>query len=294
MCIVLKKGSGSKLVDYRVLCKLIRPYQWLKNLMLFFPPFLAGEILNITTLSQITSPFVAFSLAASATYVFNDIIDRHVDQLHPKKCQRPLPSGTITVSAAWWVTGVLIVIAFTVGLLWAQSVVVWLLAYVVLSLLYTLFLKKALLLDLFTIAVFFLIRLHAGGAAFEVNISTWLFLSVFLLALFLSAGKRLSELEMLGEDAASHRGSLAKYSSQFLNAILGITASTVLVTYTMYCITYDVLVYSVPLCCYGLLHYIYRVQHGQDGDPTASLLRDRHLLIVGVSWVLMVGFDIYA
>ncbi|MEA3464742.1 MAG: decaprenyl-phosphate phosphoribosyltransferase [Thermodesulfobacteriota bacterium] len=274
--------------------KLIRPHQWLKNLMLFFPPFLAGEIISIAQLSKVISPFIAFSLAASATYVFNDIIDRHADLLHPQKCQRPLPAGVVSITAAWWVAGVLIVVAFIVGLLWTQPAVVWLLAYVVLSLLYTLFLKNVLLVDLFTIAAFFIIRLQAGGAAFGVNISTWLFLSVFLLALFLSSGKRLGELNMLGEDAASHRGSLTEYSPQFLNAILCITASTVLVTYTMYCITHTVLVYSVPLCTYGLLRYIYRVQHGQNGDPTASLLCDRHLLIVGVSWVLMVGFDIYA
>jgi len=273
--------------------KLVRPHQWLKNLMLLFPPFLAGKILSISILAQIIFPFIAFSLAASSTYVFNDIIDRHADKLHPKKCYRPLPAGTVTVAKAFCLALLLTVASLLVGLLWAPAVVGWLLAYVVLSLVYTLMLKNILLLDLLTISAFFLIRLEAGGAACNVNISLWLFLSVLLLALFLGAGKRLGELQMLGAAAARHRNSLAGYSPQLLNNLLYATSATVLLTYSMYCYTHGRLLYTIPLCAYGLFRYIQRVQHGEDGDPTASLLKDTRLMIVGVCWVIMVGIGIY-
>ena len=273
--------------------KLIRPHQWLKNLMLFFPPFLAGEILNISLSLSIFS-FVAFSLTASATYVFNDVIDRHADLLHPKKCRRPLPAGKVSVIHAQYLASILIVVAFLVAWLGAPAIILWLFAYVVMSLLYTLVLKNILFLDLFAIAVFFIIRLQAGGATFEINISTWLFLSVFLLALFLSAGKRLGEIKVLGKTAADHRGTLSHYSPQLLDLILYITAGVVLLTYTMYSLQHTTLLLTVPLCCYGLLRYIWRVQKGQDGDPTASLIHDRHLLFVSLGWALIIGFGVYA
>ncbi|SEA64855.1 4-hydroxybenzoate polyprenyltransferase [Desulfuromusa kysingii] len=280
-------------MDYHAYLKLLRPHQWLKNLMLLFPPFLAGKIFSVAIWQQILFSFVAFSLAASATYVFNDIIDRHADKLHPKKCLRPLPAGTITVAQAYSLALFLTVIAISLGLIWAQSVLVWLLAYILLSLLYTLVLKNILLLDLLTIAAFFLLRLQAGGAASHVNVSVWLFLSVLLLAFYLSAGKRLGEIKMLGANAHHHRSSLAAYTPRFLSLVLYVTSVTVLLTYSIYCYTHDSLFYTIPLCAYGLFRYIYRVQHGGDGDPTAALLKDPRLLIVGLCWVLMVGVDIY-
>ncbi|MDY0189271.1 MAG: decaprenyl-phosphate phosphoribosyltransferase [Desulfuromonas sp.] len=280
-------------MNFHPYLKLLRPHQWLKNLMLLFPPFLAGKIFSVAIWQQILFSFVAFSLAASATYVFNDIIDRHADKLHPKKCLRPLPAGKITVAQAYSLALFLVFIALSLAIICAQSVLVWLLAYILLSLIYTLVLKNILLLDLLTIAAFFLLRLQAGGAASNVNISVWLFLSVFLLAFFLSAGKRLGELKMLGANAQHHRNSLASYSPQFLGGVLYLTSATVLLTYSIYCYTHDSLFYTIPLCAYGLFRYIQRVQHGGDGDPTAALLKDHRLLIVGLCWVLMVGIGIY-
>jgi 4-hydroxybenzoate polyprenyltransferase len=149
--------------------------------------------------------------------------------------------------------------------------------------------------DIFCISAGFLLRLQAGGAAFNVVISEWLFLSVFLLSVFLSTGKRLAEKQRLGVAACHHRKALLAYPEGFLEGVLNMTGGAVLVTYTMYVISRHsaLLVYTVPLCCFGLLRYILRVKTGKGGDPTESLTKDVPLLLVGMAWVVMVGWGIY-
>lgn len=272
--------------------KILRPHQWLKNLMLFFPPLLAGKFL-LFSVSQCVYPFVVFSLASSATYVFNDIIDYRADLLHPKKCYRPLPAGIISITWAILIVATLITLSLTTSVLVVPEVTGWVVAYLALSLTYTLLLKHLFLIDLITIASFFLIRLMAGGAVFNIHVSNWLFMSVFLLALLLSAGKRLSELMVLTARAGEHRRVLRAYSPALLRAVLYVTAFAVLSTYAMYCAHHLNLFYSLPLCCYGLFRYIDRVKHGYDGDPTAALIKDPHLVIVGLGWLVLVVFGLY-
>ena len=141
-----------------------------------------------------------------------------------------------------------------------------------------------------------MLRLEAGGVAFTIDISEWLFLSVFLLALFLSTGKRLSEKIRLGTAAVKHRKTLNEYPEGFLEGVMYMTGAAVLVTYTMYVISRHsgMLLYTVPLCSFGLLRYILRIKSGMGGDPTESLLKDAPLLIVGALWTVMVGWGIYA
>jgi 4-hydroxybenzoate polyprenyltransferase len=167
--------------------------------------------------------------------------------------------------------------------------------YLSISVLYTFLLKNYPLIDLFCISSGFILRLLAGGEAFGVAISEWLFLTVFLLALFLSTGKRYSEKKSLGDGAGLHRRALVSYPDGFLDGLLFMAGSTVLVTYTMYVISRHstLLLYSVPLCFFGLLRYILRVLSGKGGDPTESLIRDLPLLLVGICWVVMVGWGIY-
>ncbi|MDD2337050.1 MAG: decaprenyl-phosphate phosphoribosyltransferase, partial [Geobacteraceae bacterium] len=129
--------------------------------------------------------------------------------------------------------------------------------------------------------------------AFGVEISAWRFLSVFLRAIFLSTGKRLYEKNALGESAGHHRKSLESYPPGFLDGTMYMTGGAVLVTYTLYVIEHHVLIYTVPLCCFGLLRYIMRVKSGLGGDPTESLIRDVPLFVVGLLWTLMVGWGIY-
>jgi 4-hydroxybenzoate polyprenyltransferase len=167
------------------------------------------------------------------------------------------------------------------------------LAYLAVTTCYSLKLKDLPVVDIFCIASGFLLRLQAGGEAFRIAISAWLFLSVFLLAVFLATGKRLGEKVSLGEGAGGHRKSLVSYPEGFLPGTMYMTGAAVLVTYTQYVIVRHAMVYTVPLCCFGLLRFIMRVQCGQGGDPTESLLKDVPLFIVGLSWAIMIGWSLY-
>ena len=273
---------------------LMRPHQWLKNLMLLFPPFLGGAILRVANTGSFLVPIASFSFVSSACYILNDIIDAQSDAGHPRKKSRPIASGAINARMATAVAGMLALGGIFLGRLVSQNFLFLLLLYGLISAIYSLKFKQYPIIDIFCIAAGFVIRLLAGGEVFGIVISDWLFLSVFLLAVFLSTGKRLSEKSMLGEDAGSHRQTLLSYPPGFLDGIMYMTGGAVLVTYTMFVITRHSLVYTVPLCFFGLLRYIFRVKSGLGGDPTDSLLRDAPLFGVGFMWAIMVGWVIYA
>lgn len=275
--------------------KLLRVRQWLKNLMLFFPPFLGGTFFPASSATLALLPFFAFCMASSATYILNDLFDRENDRHHPEKRSRPVASGDVSLPSALLIVAVLLVCSLVIARNISSMFLLMLAAYFVVSLAYSAKLKDIVLVDIFCISAGFLLRLQAGGAAFDVAISEWLFLSVFLLSVFLSTGKRLAEKQHLGDVAHHHRKALKAYPKGFLEGAMYMTGGSVLVTYTMYVTRHSsLLLYSVPLCCFGLLRYILRVQSGKGGDPTESLTRDVPLLIVGAAWVSLVGWGIYA
>ena len=273
--------------------KLLRPHQWLKNLMLFFPPFLGGALLQPGYLRHGISAFAAFSLASSAAYIFNDLRDLERDRLHPAKCRRPLASGEV---------GRLPAVILMVGLLLGTVLLGWRISpfflqivglYLCFSGLYSWVLKDWPIVDVFCISLGFVLRLYAGGEAFAVYVSDWLFLTVFLLALFLSFGKRLSEKTSLGEDASGHRQVLAGYPEGFLENAMFLCAGAVIVTYSIYSLNHRYMIYTVPLCMFGLLRYLFRIKSGASGDPTDALLKDLPLLVVGILWVATVFWSVY-
>jgi 4-hydroxybenzoate polyprenyltransferase len=239
-------------------------------------------------------PLVSFCLASSSTYILNDVLDRHRDAHHPRKKHRPVSSGAVPVSAAAVLAAACLAGALLLAFSVSLTFLCILLAYLAITTCYSLKLKELPVVDLFCIASGFLLRLEAGGEAFRIEISHWLFLSVFLLAVFLATGKRLGEKQSLGEAAGGHRKSLLSYPDGFLQGAMYMTGAAVLVTYTQYVIARHTLVYTVPLCCFGLMRFILRVQAGQGGDPTESLLKDAPLFVVGVLWAAMVGWGVYA
>lgn len=277
------------------LLTLLRPVQWLKNLMLFFPPFLGGQWLSGVSFFQALLPFAAFCAASSSSYILNDLLDKENDRYHPDKRNRPIASGRVAPLSAITLGIGLLISAIAMAWYLSASFLLYLTAYLLLSIAYSLKLKSIVLVDIFCISAGFLLRLQAGGAAFAVPISEWLFLSVFLLSVFLSTGKRLSEKQRLGDSAKNHRKALVAYPQGFLEGALYMTGAVALVTYTMYVISRHspILLYTVPLSCFGLLRYILRVQSGKNGDPTESLTQDITLLLVGLLWVILVGWGIY-
>lgn len=273
--------------------RLIRPWQWIKNLMLFFPPFLSGALFKPGLALEGVGPFTAFCLASSATYIVNDLMDCEADSLHPRKKNRPLPAGIISPLTARILAALLFAGAVILSLQTSSTFVLLLLGYLCVTLGYSLFLKHWPIFDLFCISTGFVLRLYAGGEAFGVVISEWLFLTVFLLAMFLSLGKRASEQRSLGQRAGEHRKTLAEYPEGFLEGAMFLSGAVVLVTYAMYAINTPFLVFSVPICMFGLLRYLLRVRQGGSGDPSEALIRDVPLLVISLLWVLVVGWSVY-
>jgi 4-hydroxybenzoate polyprenyltransferase len=273
---------------------LLRVHQWLKNLMLLFPPFLGGTLMHMLSLFQFLVPLVSFSFAASALYIVNDLFDLSLDRSHPEKCRRPLSAGTIKVSVAVILAVALFFCALLTGVFVSKKFIIILLVYIVISFCYSAYLKNVPILELFCIVSGFLLRLQAGGDAYNTSITNWLFLSVFLLALFLVCGKRLAETLNLGAVPPSQtRPVLSYYPSGFLEGGLYMSGAAALVTYTLYVISHEGNILLIPLCCFGLLSYVLRIFSGKGGDPTRALLKDPALLIVGILWVVMVGIDTF-
>jgi 4-hydroxybenzoate polyprenyltransferase len=273
--------------------RLLRPVQWLKNLMLLFPPFLAGAIAVPGMAQRAVLPLASFCLASSATYVLNDLLDADSDAVHPRKMHRPIPSGRIRKGGALALMLLCAVAAFVLALSLSPVFSLLLTAYLAISASYSFKLKQIPLIDIFCIATGFVLRLEAGGIAFNIPITQWLFLSVFLLALFLSTGKRLFEREKFAKVEDERRRALFEYPPGFLDGTLWMCGAAVLVTYSVYVMAKPYLMYTVPLCAFGLLRYVFVVKSHRCGDPTAALLSDFPLLAVGGIWVVMVGLTLY-
>lgn len=260
------------------------------------PPFFGGVLYTGPDMAFIMFfAFVAFSLASSAGYVVNDIVDRESDRLHPKKRLRPIASGKVGVTEAVIIAlaafAVSAVISFQLGT-WFLLIII---AYLALSLLYSFYLQRFALVDCFVIATGFVLRIEAGGIASGTSVSSWLLLTTFLLSLLLALGKRRFELAAAGGDPAALRESLSGYRLNFLDQAITIFATTTLVTYAIYAIETgsQIFLVTVPLACYGVLRYMYLVQGSISGDPTESLLRDTQLLLCVLIWLILTTFILY-
>ena len=240
--------------------RLLRPKQWVKTAFVVAPIFFAQQFTDMLAWQQIISVSLAFLCAAIAVYILNDIYDRHEDRRHPTKSLRPIASSEVSVAVA---LGVALIIALASGFLLASlpvacvQVVVF---YVASNILYTLLLKKQALLDVFFIAICFVLRVLAGCYALSVTVSPWIILTTFMLALFLGFGKRYHELGV--EGYVDYKQNLQHYSRDLLDKLIVISSSASLVSYALYTVEMtrqgkgDHLVYTVIFVAFGLFRYL--------------------------------------
>lgn len=275
------------------LWKLIRPSQWIKNSFVFTGILFANAWGNIPLLISVAMATIAFCFMSSAVYVFNDVLDREKDLAHPKKKSRPVASGAVSVQAALILS---IILAILGGLLaWIVSLKVFLiiLGYFILNVAYSIRLKDVVILDVFCIATGFMFRILAGTAGVGIPPSKWLILCGLMITLFLGFAKRRAEIIALAQKKEEHRSVLLLYGPLLLDEMIGITASCVIVTYSLYTMSPETirihhtenLVYTVPLVMYGLFRYIFLLHHRQQGgDPSRDLLKDRHMVGIVIGW----------
>lgn len=274
-----------------------RVYHWVKNLVIFAALVFAQKYTDPGSVLLALRGFLAFCLASSSIYFFNDIADRKQDQLHPAKRNRPISSGKISPGFAWAMAIVLFAMAFVLSVSISHSFMYYFFFYIILNIAYSLGLKNLVIIDVMVLATGFVIRAVAGAVAIEVPISSWLLVCTILLALFLGFAKRRHELIFLGEDAARHRQALAHYSPKFIDQMISVVTSSTVVAYTFYTLSPEIkekfgtdsLVLTVPFVLYGIFRYLYLVhQKDEGGNPTLLMVTDIPLLVCVALWIVSV------
>ncbi len=273
--------------------KLLRPYQWTKNLFVFTGILFSHRWGEAALWYQVVLAAAAFSLVSSGIYALNDIADREQDRIHPRKCRRPVASGVISVPMAW-TTGLGVLAIGLVLAAWVSPMAFGLIAlYAVLNGAYSVSLKHVVVLDIFIIAAGFMLRILVGTSGLAIEPSRWLLLCGFMVTLFLGAAKRRAELMDAVAGGGEHRRVLEHYTPALLDLILGVTATASILTYGLYTMSADTialqgtadLIYTLPLVIYGLFRYLYLLYaSGSGGDPSIDLIRDPHLLVTLLLW----------
>lgn len=282
--------------------KSLRPQQWLKNFFIFAPLIFSENISDTPLLSKTILAFFIFCVLSGSLYIFNDLKDMEEDKLHPMKSKRPLASGRLKKSQAFFSFFILIALGFILAASLNRSFFIMAMIYFLLQILYSSWLKHVVILDVFIIAAGFFIRVIAGGLAIEVYISPWLLICTILLALFLAFSKRRHELILLEKDASNHRPILAEYSPYLLDQMIAVVTASTVIAYCLYTISEETitkfgttkLIYTVPFVLYGIFRYLYLVhQKSEGGTPEALIIRDRPLLIDIFLWIATAAVIIY-
>jgi 4-hydroxybenzoate polyprenyltransferase len=285
------------------LFKSLRPDQWIKNAFVLIPLVFAKRLLSLPNVLEGLTAVVVFCLLSGATYLINDLMDLKTDQLHPLKKHRPLASGHISVSAAKWTASLLLVLSLLLGSFLGKGFLFVLLTYLAIQFLYNLNLKEVPILDIFCVSAGFFLRVIGGGIAVNVSISNWLIICTISIAMFLTLGKRRSELTFMGaEKACLHRKVFVHYSHHLLDQMISIVTAVTLLSYMLYCISPQTiakfhtehLIYTFPFVLYGIFRYLYLIHKKYQGEsPGRVLTSDWPLLLSVVLWVICCVLIIY-
>lgn len=283
------------------LLRAMRLHQWVKNGFVLAPLIFARRLTDPTSLGAAALAFAGFCAVASGIYLINDIADIDRDRVHPSKRLRPIASGALSKRAALVAAAALLPLGIWLAKLANDGTATVVLVYAAVNLAYSLRLKHIALLDVFIIALGFLLRVVAGALSVDAGVSPWLLICTFFVALFMAFGKRRAELEELGEGALDHRQALGAYNLAFLDKALGALMAMTVMSYALYTIDRDViarlgtdaLVVTVPLVLFGVLRYLYQVHRGEGGSPTLLVLRDRVLQVTVLLYLVATTFAIY-
>ncbi len=271
--------------------RLLRTYQWYKNLLVFLPLVFAGLFLDGNLLFKTFLGFLSLCLVSSANYIVNDIIDVNKDRYHPEKKNRPIASGEIGIELAVFFGLICLLISFFTAY---KIDLLFLIAPIFLflfNLIYSLWLKNEIFVDILAISINFVVRAVSGIFIIHRNISPWLILCPFFLSLFIASGKRKADLDVLGEDAYKHKEVLRYYSKEVSNFLMIITTSLLTISYSLYVFlsNHHLLFISLPFAIYVIFRYSYLIYNGSEIARKPELFyKDKRLLIGIVLWVLMV------
>jgi len=279
----LRNNASSPFSVVPALFRLIRPKQWVKNSFVLAPLVFAGQFTNLLAVSEALLATLLFSLASSAAYILNDFHDIEHDRKHPIKSKRPLASGQVSKPQALVLFGALSGVLIW-GYVQRPSVMLVIVAYLALSLSYTFVLKHQPVIDIFSIALGFVLRVYAGAVAISVSVSAWMFVTMLCLALYLASVKRRQELRLSGREG---RLVLEQYSITLVDRYAEMAATGALLFYSLFVLTVrPEMVISIPFVLYGLFRYWFVVEACKRGEsPADVLLSDWQLLTTVLIWL---------
>ncbi len=282
--------------------QLFRPHQYAKNVFIFLPIFFGLKIFDNSLLLDTIITFIAFCLAASSIYIFNDYYDIEEDKKHPEKKNRPLASGKVSKSAARVSMFILLLSGLLIAISIKVEIFILISVYIVLNIFYTIILKHIVIIDVFIVSIGFILRLFIGSESSNVPLSMWIVLMTFLLALFLALAKRRDDVLLYIESGDKVRTIIDGYNLEFLNVSMMIMASVTIVSYIMYTISPEVmskthtdkLYLTVIWVLLGILRYMQLTfVENKSGSPTMILLKDRFIQLVIFSWFITFWLLIY-
>ncbi|RMD82364.1 MAG: decaprenyl-phosphate phosphoribosyltransferase [Lentisphaerae bacterium] len=288
--------------SFYTMFKLMRVHQYVKNGFILLPLFFAARITHWPLLLNALFAFVAFSICASALYIFNDIQDVNEDRLHPKKCKRPLAAGEISIKAASLLAVLLLGLGLTVMWFCSERAFFILVFYLILNAAYCVYLKHIPIMDISIIAMGFVMRLFVGSFCTDVPLSMWIVVMTFLLALFLALAKRRDDVLIFNETGKKMRKVVDGYNLTFVNNAMVLMAAVVIVAYLQYTTSPEVrerlhsdyLYLTAVFVVLGILRYLQLAfVHGQTGSPTRVLLRDLFLQLILAGWLISFGVILY-
>ncbi len=310
--------------------KSIRPAQWLKNVVLFAPLLISGLLFSISPhnglpyIVSVLYAFVIFCLLSSSIYLFNDVVDKNADAAHPFKKKRPIASGQVSVKLALTISVVGIILVAILSLPLGYFFKVLIACYVILQISYTSKLKHIPIIDVFTIASAFIIRVYAGATVCYLRLNSWFLLTVISAALFIAVGKRQSERTLIADlsvNLGKTRSTLRHYSQRLLDQYTSIFATSTWMSYAFFTFQYQythpdqnlsllyhnlpqiirpekLLMFTIPLAILGVMRYLQLIyEHNQGESPARVLLEDsflRHIMLVFVLAVLAIIYGIPA
>lgn len=286
--------------------KLLRPEQWTKNLLIFLPLFFSGQFLNVSLLQQSVFAFFAFSFAASSIYCFNDIYDVEADRLHPEKCKRPIASGKISIKTAYIIMFFCISVSILILFFFAGNqryiIMSLIVIYYIMNIAYCIKLKHYPIIDVTLISIGFILRVIVGGAATDIHLSEWIVMMTFLISLFLAFAKRRDDVIIYQETGVAPRKNTDRYNIDFLNQVMTVTSTIVIIAYIMYTLSPNIIeqfqskyIYITALfVLMGIIRYLQvTIVDLKSGSPTNILLKDRFIQACIVGWIIAFFIIIY-
>ena len=280
--------------------KLLRPHQWIKNTFIFLPIFFNGRMLQREYVILGIAIFFSYCLAASGVYCLNDIYDAEADRMHPIKCKRPIASGAISKEKGYVLMVMCILCSLSLILIydWGTNKYMYLtivvLLYLVMNIAYCIKLKQIAIVDVFVIAIGFVLRILAGSIATGIFLTHWIVLMTFLLALFLAFAKRRDDVVIYENTGVKIRKSVNRYTLSFMNQAISVVSSIIMICYIMYTVSPEVIerfhssyVYlSSIFVLAGIIRYLQiTIVNVKSGSPTKVLMKDRFIQLCLVGWL---------